>query len=350
LARYFNPLPRFDIDKASGTCTLHLPKSSPVQTVNVEGEGSILKETVCLKACQELHAIGALTDSLLPELDVPCDEEPDIVVENKIEQPSYFPEEFVDNWRSFSRLGIYYCYKISLEGCPKTASPTDILLALKCDLGSDFTSSSFKLPGGQDNASVTMKYVGIIHLNQEQVIIARRFQTTILSFLIGDDHLEVSNGIKYFHEMQVPIGVVYLLLPLVSGRIDWCSMKFSSSPIYEANNKHMTHCHSCKDIDLLQTKDGPFCRCILKNSIVCTPHNNIFYVISGFLDLDANSCLPQHDGTVVTYKDYFKTRHGLTLTFENQPLLAGSKHVKVRNFLHNCYSKKEKGFFFLWLQ
>uniref|UniRef100_A0A0E0D399 Uncharacterized protein n=1 Tax=Oryza meridionalis TaxID=40149 RepID=A0A0E0D399_9ORYZ len=251
---YFKPLPRFDIDKASGTCTLHLPKSSPVQTVNVEGEGSILKETVCLKACQELHAIGALTDSLLPELDVPCDEEPDI--------------------------------------------------------------------SGQDNASVTMKYVGIIHLNQEQVIIARRFQTTILSFLIGDDHLEVSNGIKYFHEMQVPIGVVYLLLPLVSGRIDWCSMKFSSSPIYEANNKHMTHCHSCKDIDLLQTKDGPFC--------------------SGFLDLDANSRLPQHDGTVVTYKDYFKTRHGLTLTFENQPLLAGSKHVKVRNFFHNCYSKKEK--------
>lgn len=39
-------------------------------------------------------------------------------------------------------------------------------------------------------------------------------------------------------------------------------------------------------------------------------------------------------------------RHGLTLTFENQPLLAGSKHVKVRNFLHNYYSKKEKGFFF----
>uniref|UniRef100_A0A0E0KFW1 Uncharacterized protein n=1 Tax=Oryza punctata TaxID=4537 RepID=A0A0E0KFW1_ORYPU len=263
---YFKPLPRFDIDKASGTCTLHLPKSSPVQTVNVEGEVSILKETVCLKACQELHAIGALTDSLLPELDVPCDEEPDIVVENQFEQPAYFPEEFVDNWHSFSRLGIYYCYKISLEGCPKTASPTDILLALKCDLGSDFTSSSFKLPGGQDNASVTMKYVGIIHLNQEQ---------------------------------------------------------------YEV-------------VILTNTKDGPFCRCILKNSIVWTPHNNMFYVVSGFLDLHANSLLPQHDGTVVIYKDYFKTRHGLTLTFENQPLLAASKLVKVRNFLHKCYSKKEK--------
>ncbi len=90
----------------------------------------------------------------------------------------------MDNWRSFSRLGIYYCYKISLEGCPKTASPTDILLALKCDLGSDFTSSSFKLPGGQDNASVTMKYVGIIHLNQEQVNCQFMFSNSLITRLL----------------------------------------------------------------------------------------------------------------------------------------------------------------------
>uniref|UniRef100_J3LQI0 Uncharacterized protein n=2 Tax=Oryza brachyantha TaxID=4533 RepID=J3LQI0_ORYBR len=341
---YFKPFPRFYIDKASGTCTLYLPKSSPVQTVNVEGEVSILKETVCLKACQELHAIGALTDFLLPELGgVPCDEEADIVVEKyQHEQPAYFPEEFVDNWCSFSHQGIYYCYKISLEGCLETDSPTDILLAVKCDMGSDFTSISFQMPGGQDNACVTMNYAGIIHLNQEQVIIARRFQTTILSLLISDDHLVVSNAIKYSHEMQVSIGVVYLLLPLVSGKIDWCSMKVSASPVYEANGKHMRHCHSCEDVDLLQTNDGPFCRCILKNSIVVTPHNNRFYAVTGFLDLNANSLMPRHDGSYVTYKDHFKTRHGLTLTCENQPLLAARKLVKVRNFLHKCYSKKEK--------
>jgi endoribonuclease Dicer len=61
-----------------GTCTLYLPKSSPVQIVNIEGEVSILKKAVCLKACRELHAIGALTDHLLPELGFPCEEEPDI--------------------------------------------------------------------------------------------------------------------------------------------------------------------------------------------------------------------------------------------------------------------------------
>ncbi|KAL5217946.1 hypothetical protein ABZP36_018630 [Zizania latifolia] len=342
-ARYFKPIPRFDIDKTLGTCTLHLPKSSPVQTVYVEGEASVLKETVCLKACQELHAIGALTDFLLPELGVPRDEEePDIVVEKyQHEQPDYFPEEFVDSWCSFSRLGIYYCYKISLEGCFKTTSPTDILLAVKCDMGSDFTSNSFKLLAMPD-VNVTMKYVGIIHLNQEQVIIARRFQTTILSLLINNDHLEVSSDIKCFHEMEVSIGVVYLLLPLVYGKIDWCNMKFSTSPVYEATNKHMRHCHFCKDVDLLHTKDGPLCKCIIKSSIVCTPHNNRFYAVTGFLDLNANSLLHRRDGSVVPYKTFFKARHDLTLTWESQPLLAARKLVKVRNFLHKCYCKKEK--------
>jgi hypothetical protein len=76
--RYFKPLPRFSIDKALGACTLHLPNSSPVQKVYAEGEIYVIKKVVCLKACQELHAICALTDYLLPELSVPCEDKPDI--------------------------------------------------------------------------------------------------------------------------------------------------------------------------------------------------------------------------------------------------------------------------------
>lgn len=76
--RYFKPLPRFIIDKELRTCTLYLPNSSPVQAVNTEGEVSALKKAVCLKACRELHAVGALTDYLLPEFGFPCEEEPDI--------------------------------------------------------------------------------------------------------------------------------------------------------------------------------------------------------------------------------------------------------------------------------
>ena len=83
-------------------------------------------------------------------------------------QPDYFPEQLVDNWLSFSHRGFYYCYMISLEGCSET-TPAEIVLAVKCDMGSHFISNSFKLWGVQDDLSFTMRYVGIIHLNQEQV-------------------------------------------------------------------------------------------------------------------------------------------------------------------------------------
>jgi endoribonuclease Dicer len=140
---------------------------------------------------------------------------------------------------------------------------------------------------------------------------ARRFQTAILSLLINKGHSEASDA-KYFHEMQVSIGVVYLLLPLVSGKVDWCSIKFSASQVYDAN-KDMRHCHSCKQVDILQTKDGPLCRCMLKNSIICTPHNSELYAVTGFLELNAKSLLHKRDGSVLTYTTYFKKRYKLVV-------------------------------------
>ena len=160
-----------------------------------------------------------------------------------------------------------------------------------------------------------MQVFWTLHLHYEcttpaQVIVARRFQTTILSLLISKDLSEVSNSIKNLLEMPVSPGAVYLLLPVVSGKIDWCSIKFSASEMPEATNMDMRHCHPCKDtgiVQSLQTKDGPFCRCMLRNSIVCTPHNGMFYAVSGFrLDLDANSLMPESS---LSYKTHFKERY-----------------------------------------
>lgn len=132
---------------------------------------------------------------------------------------------------------------------------------------------------------------------------ARRFQTTILSLLINSDHSEVSDAIKYFHEPQVDVGVVYLLLPAVSGRIDWCRIKFSTSSVYDVTDKDMRHCHSCKDADILQTMDDPCCRCILQNSVVYAHCDGKFYNITD-LDLNANQPLDLNDRSTVSYKRY----------------------------------------------
>ncbi|KAL6637347.1 hypothetical protein ACP70R_024919 [Stipagrostis hirtigluma subsp. patula] len=259
------------------------------------------------------------------------DEDPGSAGKYQHEQPVYFPEELVGNWLSFSLLGLYHCYKISLQGCFNTdTAPAEIILAVKCDMGPEFHFYSFNMGVVQ----VTVEYKGIIHLNQEQVIFARRFQTTILSLLISSDQSEVSDAIKYFHELQVSVGVVYLLLPSVSGKVDWCSIKFSASPVYEVTNRDITHSHTCKDADFLQTKDGPFCRCLLENSVVYTPHNRKHYNVTGFLDLNAKAPLHLKHGRVVSYKSY-----GLRLNCENQPLLVASGLFTVRNFLRKCYEK-----------
>jgi endoribonuclease Dicer len=136
-----------------------------------------------------------------------------------------------------------------------------------------------------------------------QVIFARRFQTTILSLLIGNGHSEVIDAIKYFHELQVSVGVVYLLLPSVSGKIDWCGIKFSTSSVYDAtSDKDMRHCHSCKDVDLLQTMDGPCCRCMLRNAVVYIPRDGKFYNATGFPGINVSDQLHLRDGSVASSK------------------------------------------------
>ncbi|XP_066369913.1 endoribonuclease Dicer homolog 2a-like isoform X1 [Miscanthus floridulus] len=242
-------------------------------------------------------------------------------------QPVYFPEELVDNWVSFSRRGLYYCYSISLRGSSNTtADPTDIILAVKCDLGPDFLRHSFNSGG----IEITIKYSHKIHLTQENVIFARRFQTTVLSLLINSDHSEVSDAIKYFHELQVDVGVVYLLLPTVYGEIDWCGIEFSTSSVYDdVTDKNLRHCHSCKDADILQTMDDPCCRCILQNSVVYAPRDGNFYNITD-LDLIVNQPLDLNNRSAVSCK--------------SKLLLVANGLFRVQNFLYKCYEKrKERG-------
>ena len=68
LLRYFKPVPRCTIDEVSNTCTLQLPNSCPVQLISVRGNRKILKNYACLEACKKLHELGALTDSLVPDI------------------------------------------------------------------------------------------------------------------------------------------------------------------------------------------------------------------------------------------------------------------------------------------
>lgn len=66
--RYFKPYPRWNIRKELGSCTLLLPNSCPIQIVEVQGDGKLLKQLAALEACKLLHQVGELTDNLVPNI------------------------------------------------------------------------------------------------------------------------------------------------------------------------------------------------------------------------------------------------------------------------------------------
>ncbi|KAG0464031.1 hypothetical protein HPP92_020100 [Vanilla planifolia] len=339
--RFFKPHPQFDMD--SKACTLYLPKNCPLPFVRVNGACSMIRQIACLEACKQLHQIGALSDHLIPVVD----DTTEVALEKedkpcKFEDENYFPGQLVNSWSAFCSIGQYHCYKISMNSIICKDSLGDIFLLVKSDLGSDFVSNSFSLQTSKHSVSVQVDYFGIIHLNHEQVSIARRFQVSVLSLLIHQDYEKYVNAI---HRCLVDAfsAVVYLLIPSVSGKVNWDCV--GSANFSLENRKHVRqHCCASKALaQLIKINIGYVCRCMLHHSVVYTPHNGRIYCITGILDeMDINSSLKLRSGEITTYRKYFHSRHGLRLEEEKAPLLAAKVFLWCAiSFLGAHFGKRE---------
>ncbi|XP_059442582.1 endoribonuclease Dicer homolog 2-like isoform X2 [Corylus avellana] len=341
---YFKPAPRWD----EKTRTLHLPKSCPLQKVVVEGNinSRIVKQTACLEACKKLHEIGALTDNLVPDIVVEEGTGQECGNEHYIdEQPRYFPPELVGCHPKNSKI-TYHCYLIELKQNFGYDIPVhDILLVMRSELDSDVGSMHFDLDVDRGSLAVSFKYVGVIELSPDLVLLCRRFQTTLLRVLI-DRNL---NNLKELLDgdcLGDNIEIDYLLLPAIRkdprASIDWeCihSLRFSCEKFcgYRLNCSLPKGSARC-----VQTKDGSECTCMLRNSLVYTPHNGHVYCITGILGLNGNSPLKLRDGRTVTYKKYYEERHGIKLRFDRESLLNGRHLFQLQNYLQRCRKQKEK--------
>jgi endoribonuclease Dicer len=145
-----------------------------------------------------------------------------------------------------------------------------------------------------------------------QVLLCRRFQITLLRVL-KDHNL---NNLKELLDGDCSgdnIEIDYLLLP-ATGKdqrplIDWeciTSVHFSCEKFFESH----LNCSLPKGYArCVQTKDGSVCTCMLRNSLVYTPHSGHVYCITGILGLNGNSLLKLRDGRMVTYKKYYEDRY-----------------------------------------
>ncbi|GFP90070.1 endoribonuclease dicer homolog 2 [Phtheirospermum japonicum] len=342
--RYFKPYPYCDINKELEICTLRLPSSCPVQTITVHGKPKCLKQLACLEACKKLHEVGALTDNLIPDMveeeaeaqglgNVPCLEE----------HPKFFPQELVGSHGDESET-VFQCYSIVLD--PKFEYDVkfqEILLAVREKLD-DLKNLDLELDADRGSVIAEIKYVGYVHLDSEQVARCQKFQTTLFRVLLDRNLNKLPENDQDPNNNKIGSPVFsYLLLPVLSSHqgvsIDWNCI---DSVRYPANASHhfRTDCRLSK----IHTKDGLVCRCMLENSLVCTPHNGFLYCVNGILDgLDGNSTLEVRDGELFTYKKYFEQRHGIKLQYEWQTLFKGKQVFTVHNYLQRCRIASKKG-------
>ncbi|XP_049381530.1 endoribonuclease Dicer homolog 2-like [Solanum stenotomum] len=345
---YFKPNPRCVIDKETGTCTLQLPKSSPLQRViTVQGNRKILKQLACLEACKELHHVGALTDNLVPDIveEETINKELECQI-HTVEESKYFPPELVSHCSNDSEA-VYYCYLVEMQH----ASYNDfqlhgIILAVRTRLKCDGEILAFDLDIDRRGLlQVQLNYSKVVTLTAEEIRRCQRFQVSVFRILLDRDLSILQDALA---AVQSPIGSAvsdYLLLPSLGStpEINWKCVNSLLFPSQVLGDKHMDWCSTQDSKRSVNTKTGEVCSCMLENSLVFTPHNGHIYCITGFLDkLDCNSLLGMRTGESITYTEYYKKRHGINICFEEEPLLRGKHICKVHNYLQRSRTQKAK--------
>ncbi|CAL0334495.1 unnamed protein product [Lupinus luteus] len=333
---YFKPSPRWDKE----TGTLYLPKSCPLQPIQVQGVKKFLKNIACLEACKQLHNIGALTDNLVPDIVV---EEAEVdEFENEPyneEQPCYVPTQLINHLSKDDKT-MYHCYLIELkQNFSYDISVRDIVLATRSELDPETESTQFEMCFDRGSLSINLRRIGAVHLSPNEVLLCKTFQVTILKILVDHNIDKLAASLKSFDKLYLDddLEIDYLLLPATAIQhrpavIDWVSIT-SVNP-----SKIICDKHSPK----VWTKNGLVCPCILQNSLVYTPHNGRIYITTSIMELDGNSPLELRDGGVTTYKKYYEEKHGTQLCFEHQELLKARHIFLVKNYSHGRRQEKDR--------
>ncbi|PPR81130.1 hypothetical protein GOBAR_AA39584 [Gossypium barbadense] len=247
--RYFKPTLRCIIDKQKGICTLHLPKSSPIQTICVKGKFKSLKQKACFEACKQLHQFGALTDNLVPDIVVEENDAEEIGKESyNDDQPIFFPPELV-NQDSQESMTKYYCYLMELKQNFGYEIPVhNIILLVRSQL--EMEAKSIELEVDRGTLTVNLKYIGLIRLSSDQVILCRRFQIALFRVLMDHkaEKLTELSDLTSGNNSEID----YLLLPsnyMGQPVIDWLSIS-SILFSYEKVWKNHVNCNA----GMIQTK------------------------------------------------------------------------------------------------
>ncbi|XP_068649428.1 endoribonuclease Dicer homolog 4-like isoform X2 [Aristolochia californica] len=350
---YFTPKPLFVYsDDLNGTvCRIALPPSAPFREVYSSPYPSKdeAKRDACLKACQELHAAGCLSDYLLPEQDdVVLVEEADEADESKDDDTReelherLIPTALSVPWISSGNLICLNLYFIKLEPIPVDRVYRSFGLFVKSALPKEAESMCLDLHLSHGRI-VKTEFIplGTIEFDKNEITDAENFQEMWLKIILDREEL-FSDFISLGKNSSVHCSwsTFYLLLPLTKNAegkigVDWVTVKGClSSPVFRLSaDDDTTHNRVSHEIQTLKFLNGVVNMSDVSDSIVVTPHNRlVFCVVDILSEINGYSLLKKSNST--TYIDHFK-KLNIDLLHPEQPLLKAKQLFNLRNLLHN---------------
>ncbi|KAL4181409.1 hypothetical protein AMTRI_Chr12g271070 [Amborella trichopoda] len=356
---YFTSVPHFyyNDDNRGVICRVVLPPSAPCHSIDSAPCPSRedAKRAACLKACIELHKMGALTDYLLPH-------QLDEVKESSYLQTSGLKNSYLQTSglkNSEDEISRGELHEMLVPAALRTPlvnehhATFNFYLVQFVPVPEDRDYKTFglfaplRLPEEAETMQLdlhlahgrivkaSLVHSGVVEFHERQIIDARNFQEMYLKILLDRTEFML-DYIPLGKKDEPPLtsSTFYLLLPLEKllsedrFTIDWTTIRDClSSPAFRASRDIIenTQLHVGETLELI---DGPINVNYITKSLVFTPRTKLFFFVTEILHgVSATSRMESYKD--ITYAEYYKGK-GLKEHFVELPPELCS--LKIINF------------------
>lgn len=351
---YFDPKPKFFYyDDLGGTvCHAILPSNAPILQIVSRSQSSrdAAKKDACLKAVEELHKLGALSDYLLPmrdnanekesQLDSSDSDSSEDETSRRELHEMILPAALKVSWTG-SGHDVLYCYHIKFTPHPRDRIYKEFGLFLKAPLPQEAERMDLELHLARGRSvMVNLMPSGVVELLEDEITQAESFQEMFLKVILDRS--------EFVHE-YIPLrnnasrsisSTSYLLLPVVfhdnegSVSIDWKVIRRClSSQIFQNHACPIVKETAYSDTHLT-LYDGRRRSSDIENSLVYVPYKDEFFFVTNIVRGKNGYSQYKKKGSS-SYFEHLMTKFGIHLKYPEQPLLCAKPLFFLHNLLHN---------------
>ncbi|KAK6136536.1 hypothetical protein DH2020_029732 [Rehmannia glutinosa] len=347
---FFNPKPElFYYDDVDGTvCNIILPANAPIHQIVSAPQSSIVaaKRDACLKACQALHEVGALTDYLLPEQDDTYEESTQDLSDSDSRDDEESREElhemlvpaaFRKPWTEMGNTTCLSSYYIEFNPNPADRKYRKFGLFVKEPLPEEGGKMKLDLSLGRGRMVMTQLIPsGVARFDKDEIASAEKFQQMFLKVIL-DRHKFIPEYVSLEDSdvLGSSSSTFYLLLPVIAHERDKISVDWTlinrclSSPIFRHPristsdeisqlNNHLHLANGCSSVhDIL-------------NSLVYVGCKDTFYFISEILP-EKNGYSSYNDSR--NHVEHYTEAYDIHLAYPDQPILKAKQLFVLDNLL-----------------